>query len=257
METLKIDRFKLSYLRNMEFTLVVPRLISIVDNHNPESLGLAGRLNIVKRFLPDLDRMEAQERRWNEAAQLDECERSRDSMVNLLIRTERMYARAVVPGYEDASEKLTALFDKHKRDIAADNVTSETQRIYNLAEDIERTPGMLEALNTLALLPAYHAMKEANNRFEELWRKRNRELSEKDQVDSKAIRSACTQALNSLYDAIDFLASEQGESFRPLILEINQLSAYYKQRIKARITYRKKTGTPDTEIIKPEETEQE
>jgi hypothetical protein len=243
MEVLKIERFKFVYLRHMEFTIVVPRIVAIVESHDPDALRLTGRLNAVKAFLPDLDRIEVQERKWRESALLAESERVRDDMVNTIIRVERAYARVTVPGCEEASEKLTALFDKHKRDIAADGDTAETQRIYNLTEDIERTPGLPEALNGLALTPAYNAMKEANIRFDELWRKRNKELSEKDKVDSKAIRVACVQAVNHLYDGIDFYVVEYGvEAYRPLIMEINKLNAYYRQHIEAGLTLRKKNS---------------
>jgi hypothetical protein len=149
----------------------------------------------VKGFLPALDKIEVQERRWQEAKVLDEEERLRDDFVNTIIRTERNYARVVVPGYENASELLTALFDKHGRDIAYDRNTAETQRIYNLTKDVERTPGMPEALEALALTPVYNAMKEANKHFDELWQQRNKYFSEVEHVDSKAIRADCVKAI--------------------------------------------------------------
>ncbi|MDR3260479.1 MAG: DUF6261 family protein [Tannerella sp.] len=257
METF-IERFRITALRNMEFTLVVPRIVSIVESHDPAALRLANRLEAVKSFLPDLEKIEAQERKWSDAALMEGCEDTRDDMVNTLIHVERAYARVHVPGFEEASLKLTALFDKHKRDIAVDNRTSETQRIYNLVEDIERTPGFQEnVLDVFSLRPVFQAMKEANIRFDELWLRRNRELSEVEKVDSKAIRVKCGKAVSSLYEGIEFYAAEYGEAeYQALIRELNKLSAYYKQQIKARITRQrnagKNAGKPnDEELIKP------
>jgi hypothetical protein len=240
-------------LRNVEFTLVVPHVLNIVDR-SPLVQQLEKRLNGVKAFLPDLDRIEAQERRWHEARLLDETERLRDGYVNTLIRTEKTFSRVAVPGYEDASEKFTALFDKHGRDIASDRNTAETQRIYNLAEDIERTSGMLDILSRFALLPAYEGMKQANIRFDELWQQRNRELSENERVDSKLIRTGCIKALSTLYDGIEYLATESEDpAWLPLIRELSRLSSYYKQQLKARNTRRKnKENTADEPLIRPE-----
>ncbi|MDR0605863.1 MAG: DUF6261 family protein, partial [Bacteroidales bacterium] len=181
----KIERFRFQSLSNVEFTIVVPHIVSIAAKYPVVSQRLSRRFEALQAFLPELDRIEIHERKWHDAKILNEYERSRDSYVNTLIRTERTYSRVTVPGYEDASEKLTVLFDKHGRDIANDRNTAETQRIYNLVEDIERTPGMLDVLSVFALIPAYNEMKEANAKFDALWQQRNRELSEVEYVDVK------------------------------------------------------------------------
>ncbi|MDR1223426.1 MAG: hypothetical protein LBL07_11200, partial [Tannerella sp.] len=116
----KIERFKFQSLNNMEFTLLVPHIVSMAEKYAVVPRQLGKRLEALKAFLPDLDRIEAHERKWHEAKTLNGYERSRDACVNTLVRTEHTYSRAAIPGCEDASEKLTALFDKHGRDIASD-----------------------------------------------------------------------------------------------------------------------------------------
>ncbi|MDR1169945.1 MAG: DUF6261 family protein, partial [Prevotellaceae bacterium] len=152
---------------------------------------------------------------------------------------------------------LTALFDKHGRDIAYDRNTAETQRIYNLAEDIERTPGMLDVLVAFALMPAYNAMKEANKRFDELWQMRNRELGEVEHVDTKTIRADCIKAINVFYEGVEYWASESNDSqWAQLVAELSQLGSYYDRQIKARITRRKnRAGNDDGDepLITPQE----
>ncbi|MDR2292967.1 MAG: DUF6261 family protein [Prevotellaceae bacterium] len=253
MNTLKIERFRFDELKNAEFTLVVPHIVNIVEKYPIALQQLPKRIAALKAFLPELDKIEAQERKWRDAQQLDEYERLRDAYVNTLIRTERTYARVAIPGYEEASKKLTALFDKHGRDIADDRNTAETQRLYNLVEDIERTDGMLNILNVFALTPVYTAMKDANIYFDKLWQLRNTELSEVEHIDTKAIRAACVKAINALYEGIEYWAAEsENAEWKPLIDEISKLSAYYKQQIKARITRRKNKENTDSEpTIKP------
>jgi hypothetical protein len=246
----KIVRFRFQSLNNVEFTLVVPHIISIAEKYPVVQQQLLNRFGRLNAFLPELDKMEAQERKWHDAKTRDGYERSRDAYVNTLIRTEHTYSRVAIPGFEDASEKLTALFDKHGRDIAYDRNTAETQRIYNLVEDIERTPGMLDILASLALMPAYNAMKEANTRFDELWQLRNKELSEVEYVDGKAIRAECVKAINAFYEGVEYWDSESGNSqWTQLIAELSQLGSYYDQQIKARITRRKNKKNSDDEPL--------
>jgi hypothetical protein len=239
-------------LRNAEFTLVVPHVLNIVDG-SPLVQQLEKQLNGVKAFLPDLDRIEAQERRWRESLLLSDIERSRDGHFNMLIHTEKAFSRVVGPGYEEVSEKLTALFNKHGRDIASDRNTA-MQQIYNLTEDIERTSGMLDLLSRFALLPVYKEMKQANIRFDELWQQRNRELSKNERVDSELIRTGCIKALSTLYDGIEYLATESEDpAWLPLIRELSRLSSYYKQQLKARDTrWKNKEYTTDEPLIRPD-----
>jgi hypothetical protein len=250
----RIERFRFYGLSNAEFTLVVPHIIAIVDKYPVVRQRLDNRFAALDAFRPELEKIEAQERKWREAKTLDELERSRDAYVNTLIRTERTYSRVAIPAYEEASKKLTALFDKHGRDIADDRNTAETQRIYNLAEDIERTQGMSDALAVLALTPAYNAMKEANSSFDELWQRRNKELSEAERVDTKAIRSDCVKAINALYEGIEYWATENDDpAWSQLVAELSELGGYYARQIKARETRRKNKETAEKEpLIEPQ-----
>jgi hypothetical protein len=233
---------------------MVPYIIAIADRYPGLIQQLGKRPDALKAFLPELGKIEAQERGWHDAKTLDSHERSRDVYVNTMIRIERAYSRVPIPDYEEASKKLTALFDKHGRDIADDRNTAETQRIYNLVEDIERTPGMLDVLAFFALLPVYNAMKESNSLFDELWQRRNRELSEVEHVDSKAIRSDCIKAINALYEGIEYQAAESDDpAWSQLIAELSQLGSYYDRQIKARITRRKNKETAEDEpLITPQ-----
>jgi hypothetical protein len=250
----KIERFRFQSLSNVEFTIAVPHIVSIAEKFPAVSRQMGKRFDALKAFLPELDKIEAHERKWHDAKILNEYERSRDAYVNTLIRTERTYSRFAVPGYEDASEKLTALFDKHGRDIASDRNTAETQRIYNLVEDIERTPGMPDVLSAFALMPAYNAMKEANANFDALWQQRNRDLGEVEHVDTKTIRKNCIQALSAFYDGVEYWASESDDpEWMQLIAELSQLGSYYDRQIKARMTRRKnKENIGDEPPIQPQ-----
>jgi hypothetical protein len=250
----RIERFRFHSLSNVEFTLLVPHIVTVADKYPVVHQQLDRRFWALKAFQPELKKIEAQERSWRDAKTLDELDRARDGYVNTLIRTERTYSRVVIPGVEEASKKLTALFEKHGRDIADDRNTAETQRIYNLVDDIERTPGMPEVLSVFALTAAYNAMKESNRLFDELWQRRNKELSEVEHADSKAIRSDCVKAINALYDGIEYWANESNEpAWSQLVAELSQLGGYYDRQIKARITRRKNKENAENEpLIEPQ-----
>jgi hypothetical protein len=81
----KIETFRFQSLKNVEFTLAVPHIVGIVGRYPCVRWQLEKRLETLEAFLPDLDRIEAQERRWREAEALDEDERLRDAYVKTLI----------------------------------------------------------------------------------------------------------------------------------------------------------------------------
>jgi hypothetical protein len=248
----KIERFRFQSLNNVEFTLVVPHIVTVAGRYPVVHQRLDRRFLVLDAFRPELKKIEAQERKWRDAKTLGELEHSRDAYVNTLIRTERTYSQVVIPDYEEASKKLTALFDKHGRDIAGDRNTAETQRIYNLVEEIERTPDMLDALAVLALTPVYKAMKEANRSFDELWQRRNKELSEVEYVDSKTVRTDCVKAINALYEGIEYWAAENDDpSWIQLIAELSQLGGYYSRQIKAREIRRENREHKDNRADEP------
>jgi hypothetical protein len=248
----RIEKFRFQSLNNVEFTLVVPHIITIADGYPVVHQQLERRFQTVGAFGPELKKIEAQERKWRDAKTLGELERSRDTYVSTLIRTERMYAQIVIPDYDEASKKLTALFDKHGRDIANDRNTAETQRIYNLVEEIERTPEILDALAVLALTPIYKAMKEANRSFDELWQRRNKELSEVEDVDSKMIRTDCVKVISALYEGIEYWVAEDDDpAWKQLVAELSQLGSYYSRQIKARETRRRNRDNKDNNTDEP------
>jgi replicative superfamily II helicase len=246
-----IEELKFNALRNMEFNLLVTHILSIVDQ--PFVLNRVGkRVDTLKAFLPELEKIEAQDRKWHESNDLNQAEKDRDNYVNILIRTERTYSRIIIPEYETASKLLTSLFDKHKRDIATDTNIAETERIYNLVNEVEHTSALLEALKTFSLIPAYEAMKAANIRFDELWQKRNRELGEIEPIDTKTIRTECVKAIKNLYKGIEYWDDEEGTpEWDTLIRTLSQLGSYYKQPLKARATRRKNkdSAAPDDEPV--------
>jgi hypothetical protein len=81
--TSKIERFRFQSLDNAEFTIAVPHIVTIAEKYSVVSQGIPKRLEAVKAFLPDLDKIEAHDRKWRDAKTLDECERSRDAYVTI------------------------------------------------------------------------------------------------------------------------------------------------------------------------------
>lgn len=247
-----IERFKISHLRNMEYALIVPRILRIADSYDPERLHLGRRLNRAKAFLPELQRIEAIERKWHKSRQLGDSEFTRDIMVNTIIQMVRAFMRINIPVKSKAAELLDTLFDKHGRDIAVDSDTAETQRIFNLVKDVEASAELREAMNVLGLAEVFDYMKSANIEFNDLWEERNRELGQKEPVNTKAVRQKCNKALTALFDAIEHNSAEYEElDYLPLAKELNKQAAFYRQQLKARATRRKNNEKDKGEDIKP------
>jgi hypothetical protein len=123
----KINRFRFPNLSNEEFTRVVPHIVAIAKKYSVVLQKLEKRFVALQSFLPELDKIEAQTRKWREAKTLNEYEHSRSAYVHTLIRTEHTHSRVSIPGFE---ERRILVF--RKRRCPMDTIDSGIERIGQL-----------------------------------------------------------------------------------------------------------------------------
>lgn len=229
----KVIRFKLSGLWNREYPLVVSRIIDIAFRYDPETLHLGKKFGRLESCREPLAQIEAKERSNRYSALMSEYDQKRDIYVNVIYAVAKEFRRTSLPIVGEAANQLLEMFAKHGKNIARDNYTAETKRLFDIIADIERSPELREALDKLSLTPVFEGLKTANIRFDETFMERNRLFADK--TDIRAIRTACDAAVYGFFDAVDYCTGEYPEQdYSGLIKELNQLNTYYKQQLKAR-----------------------
>jgi hypothetical protein len=227
-------------LRNAEYPIVVNRIIGITKAYEPEKLGLGRAFVNLEAFQPRLATIEVQDRADHHSILLHDLDQERDTLFNGIYTVASTLRGMPVEAISTPATTLMTVLEKHGNDIARDNYTAETKRLYDLIDDISKIPDIETVLNALALLQPFHRMDEVNKEFDKLFMQRNQSQSEVERVNVRVIRAECDRAITKLWDAIQFNIDEFGEEdYKPLVASINTLNTYYKQQLAARAARRK------------------
>ena len=105
------------------------RIAQIVQSQNPPALHLEKAYGRLAALLPAVNTIAVQEKRNVLSAVLSELDNERDALLGVLISQSRTLSRVNLPSTTQAAVLIDALFDKHGRDMAQANYTTETQRI--------------------------------------------------------------------------------------------------------------------------------
>ena len=247
-----IVKFRYSGFWNSEYPLVVKRLIDIVGSFDVATLKLEASYNKLASFLPNLAKIEVQEKSDSDSKRLDELDQIRDTNYNIIHSVAKNFQRSTIQEFSDYGHKIVSLVNKRKSDIPTTNYTAETKRLYDFIADAESQPEIMEAIEKLSLSEQFAEMKQANIDFDELFMERNKRQAE-NRIDVLTIRRECDKAITKLWSAIDQGCYEDGkEMYMPMLNIINHLNSYYKQQLTARATRRKaKQDVSKEDPIKP------
>ena len=141
--------------------------------------------------------------------------------------------------FADNVQVLEHFFDTHGRDIPMANYNAETKRINDLLADYDAKAEVKTAAAALNLAILFEQLRTVNTQFADLFLQRTEEVAAIEKADTRAIRTETDKALNALFNAIEFCSSEYDElDYTSLANEVNDLVAYYKTQLRARITRR-------------------
>ena len=235
-----IVKFETSGLWNSEYPLVVNRIIDIAESHKPHTIHLGLSFDRLSAFRPQLAKIEAQERADKDSALLSELDQQRDTLYNVIYAVTKAFQSTPLADVSQHATQVMNVLKKHGSNIAVANYTAETKRLYDLIDDINSQPEVLMSLSALSLHPLVERLNGRNREFDRLFMLRNQRQSETERVDIRTIRNECDKALAMFWSGLEFCCHEYGkEAYMPMLNEINNLNAYYKQQLAARATRRK------------------
>ncbi|MDR2286515.1 MAG: DUF6261 family protein [Prevotellaceae bacterium] len=118
--------------------------------------------------------------------------------------------------------------------------------------DINASAEIQTALSNFGLRPVMNRLFAANKEYDALFREYITEKSTEEHIDVAELRKKCTKALGQFFDAVQYCAfAYEDVDYSPLINELEQLSVYYNQRLRARATRRKNKTAGDEPVIDP------
>jgi hypothetical protein len=234
-----IQTIHFSRLWNSEHPLVINRIAQIIESYNPAALHLDKAYDRLAATLPALALIEVKEKHTALSAEISELDNERDELVIALYIHAKYMSRLKLPSIAPPARVIKSLFERHGHDMATSNYSSETKRIADLLAEIEQNPEVAAAIAALHLTELVNRLATVNSEFEIKFMRRNSVLTSCEKVDARAIRLKADQAIQFVYQAIDFCVAEYPETnYTPMINALNELAAYYNAQIKARQTRR-------------------
>lgn len=235
----KIFRVPLKSFRNSEYTIFVSQLVAIFMKYNAELLHLKKSFERLKAFIPDLEKIKAQELGSAYSNLIHNLDVQRDNLFNAIVNQVKNIEKSGLTSLAEHVVVLNRLLDKHGRDIATANYNAETKRLNDLLAEISTNAEVSAAIVATNLSLFVDELRTVNTEFNSKFMQRTEEDSAVEVIDARAIRTESDKALVAFFDAFEFCSTEYDDlDYQTPANELNELISHYKTQLKARDTRR-------------------
>jgi hypothetical protein len=196
-------------------------------------------------FRPELESLHVYVRKNEKMTRLGELDDERNKLIRCMNNVINCFENIDIPGISEDYTLLSTLLDKHKaKTIANDSRTSETERLQKLETDVNASVAVQASFTKFGLQPVVSRLFASNSEYDAIFREYIAEKSSEERVHATELRKNCTKALGQYFDSVQYCAfANENIDYNPL----KQLSAYYNQQLKARITRRKNNQATEEE----------
>ncbi|HEY6915857.1 MAG TPA: DUF6261 family protein [Paludibacter sp.] len=235
----KIIRISLKNFRNSEYTIFVSQLVAIFMKYNAELLHLKKSFERLKAFIPDLEKIKAQELSSAYSTLIHDLDVQRDNLFNAIVNQVKNIEKSGLASLAGHVAVLNRLLDKHGRDIATVNYNAETKRLNDLLAEISSSTEISAAIAATNLNLFVDELRAVNTEFNSKFMQRTEDDAAIEVVDARAIRTESDKELIAFFEAFEFCSSEyDGLDYQTPANELNEHISYYKTQLKARDTRR-------------------
>jgi hypothetical protein len=246
----QIFRLPLKSLRNNEYTMFVSQLVAIFLKYNAEQLHLKKSFERFTAFMPELEKVKAQELSSVYSNLIHDLDVQRDNVFKAIVAQVKNIEKSGLSALMPQVAILNHLFDKHGRDIATDNYNAETKRMNDLLTEISSSTEITAAITATNLNLFVDQLRVLNTDFAAKYMLRTEEGAAIETVDARAIRTESDKALIAFFDAFEFCSTEYDDlDYQTPANELNEHITHYKTQLKTRDTRRtngKDTTTEET-----------
>lgn len=244
----KIIRISLKTLRNSEYTIFASQLVAIFLKYNPEKLHLKKSFDRFTAYLPELEKIKAQELSSVYSELIHDLDVQRDNVFTAIVKQIKASEKSGLTSLAASVAVMNRFLDKHGRDIASDNFNAETKRLNDLLAEISSNAGVSAAVAALNLTLFIDELRSLNTDFNTKFMNRTEEDASVEVIDARAIRTESDKALIDFFDAFEFCSTEYDDlDYQTPANELNEHITHYKTQLKARDTRRSNGKDTTTE----------
>ncbi len=230
-----IQGTSLDTLRSMEFFSVVTNIDSYLIEEDLHALKLdTVHTTVYRPALEAFDKTLQPFRKTGHTQTLLELDDERDAALLGIRKIARAFADFPETQTAEAATRLLRIFEKYGKAPQSLSLTQQTGVVVNLLQDLEE-PAAKTDLQTIGATGWAERLKEANSRFETIYRQRTREEAAVETGQTAVMRKAMQEALTQTCNLINALALVNGsQPYEQLIDNINREITRAKQIVRMR-----------------------
>jgi hypothetical protein len=237
--SLKILRLKLKSLWNSEYTIFIKQLIAVITKYKPESLHLKKAFEKLTDFLPDIEKIKAQEQSNIISRILSTLDAERDILYNVIVAQVKTLGKVNLPAITPHVDIMKHFIEIHGDDIADAPYNAETKRLNDVKAGYDSKADVKNAAESLNLAVLFNQLFIVNAKFDEQFMQRTEEEAGAEKINVRETRKEIDKVLIEFYESAEHCSREYEElDYATLFNELNKLTGYYKTQLKARATRR-------------------
>ena len=223
---------------NLEFMRLVMKLVQLVAKHDPAALKIEGVYNLLVAELPKLTSLQVKSGKHPNSTELKALRLKRRNLLVVITGKVRLLPKAQVDALNASAALVVPLLEKYLKNIVADKLNTQSEKINELLDELEGNAAMNAALTTLGLKAYIDELKTLQAAIEQQSDSQVANKSVKKlKVETRIIRNEVGDAVTDLLNAIEIAQKENKElDYTALISEVNELLKPYQADIKTRNT---------------------
>jgi len=237
----------LHQLRNAEYVQFLKDFVVIAKRNNPTELQFEAKHTDLKSKTAELDALFVKVMANENTQVLIDLDTERDNAINGISTLVTAYSYHFDATLRTAAQKIMDNLKLYGSGIARLNYQAETATISNIVVDWETKPALIEALSVLNLQDWKENLKNANERFNEVYLNRTQEYGNATPENLSAKRQEANVLYYALRDRINALHTLVETPPSPYTTVINELNALVNLYVNLISNRGSQTATPESE----------
>jgi hypothetical protein len=244
-----IQSIELGSLRNAEYLQFQNDFIAIAIRNNPTLLQIEAKLNSLQQKSVELDLLFKKILANENTQLLVDIDTQRDQAILGITNVVFGFTYHYDEDIRTAAQKLKKHLDTYGSSIYRLNYQAETATLANIITDWDTKADLIDALNLLNLNDWKDYLKEANNKFNDIYLDRTQEYGNASPENLKEKRIETNVVYYALRDRINALHTIVETAPSPYQTLINQLNALIEQYNVLTISRKNSENSNDVEDI--------
>lgn len=239
---MKLKKISLSKVLKLELPELMNDVIRIIEKHDPDVLGLRGRLNELKEHQQKIKLLEVPPIAHPLTAELELLREKELQCAGAIVSHMGFVVRIDIAIMRNAANIADLVVRRYLSGLRKNNEDVINETLHQFFKHLDLHPEVYQALYSLGLQPFVDEMRKSNAEKLVMIKERdNYKLNKGPQVDGRIIQKEAQNALSWMFESINFSRNDENQSqYDPLIKELNVLLTRYATNINTRKTHNKK-----------------